>query len=64
MGCQQIRNLELWSCSTFVLCTWDCNPVTAGSALATAFERFAVQLTVDDVLEAPQQHAEEEWGRE
>lgn len=43
--------------------TWHCNPVTAGSALAAAFERVAVQLTVDDVLEAPQQHAEEEWCR-
>lgn len=43
--------------------TWHGNPVTAGSALAAAFEGVTVQLTVDDVLETPQQHAEEEGCR-
>ncbi len=39
---------------------WD--PVTTQGAFAATLEGVAVQLVVDQLLEAPEKHAEEEWS--
>ena len=42
--------------------TWNGYPVTAVCAFAATFEGPAVELMVDDMLKAPQQHAEKKGG--